>query len=179
MKNTLRIVVLGLVMISSFANYGLENDHNEKTRNTVIVKNAAGETIYTNQVNFKGDVTQILNFKTLDEGVYTVEVDKAFQVETTIVKVLGDAVVVEKNKGETIFKPVVRTKNNTLLISKLGLDTHKMTISIYYEYDLIYSEVLNGESVLNRALKLDDSAKGNYKVIIKANGKTYTKNFNI
>ena len=83
---------------------------------------------------------------------------------------------IEKKK---IFKPVLRTENTQVIISKLALDSDDMTIELYFEEELFHTETLKGEQVLNRVYQLDDRLPGDYTAIIKSNGRVYVENFRI
>ena len=97
---------------------------------------------------------------------------KPFLIENGLVTFLP-----EENK--TIFKPVIRTQDNLLLISKISLEDQPVKITLYYKGDVIYTETSKDTKVLNRALRLLKNKKGNYTVAISADNKNYRKNFKI
>ena len=71
------------------------------------------------------------------------------------------------------FKPYVYNKNHKIFVNKLNLISNPVEISIFYENELIYEEVIN-EKKLERVYNLDQSKKGHYEVLILAEDKTYS-----
>ena len=84
------------------------------------------------------------------------------------------------NKEEkTIFKPVVRTSENKLLVSKLEFEAEPLQVTIYYEGRVIFKDTVKGGNVLQRVYKLRKDIKGDYKVIMKANDRIFTNEFSL
>ena len=54
-----------------------------------------------------------------------------------------------------------------------------MKVELYFENELIHTENVEGNDVLNRVYKLDKTVTGEYTAVIKSNGRVYTKNFRI
>ena len=64
------------------------------------------------------------------------------------------------------------------MISKIAFDKNPLKISLYFNNEIIYSETVKGDSILNRVYRLDEEKKGNYRVIIHNNGRSYSNEFN-
>ena len=83
------------------------------------------------------------------------------------------------NNEKTIFKPVIRTKEDLVLISKIAFDKQPLEIKIYYKDDVIVSEKIKGEDIVKRVYKLSKNETGDYKIVINTNNRTYIKDFKI
>ena len=76
-----------------------------------------------------------------------------------------------------IFKPVVRTKDNFIMLSRINFDKEVLDIAIYYEGKEVYNANLaSDKKLVNKIYKLDASIKGDYEVVVKVKGKSYITN---
>lgn len=146
--------------------------------NQISVTDASGEVIYNGEIKHNGNLTTLFNFSQLENGKYTVEVTNDFEIEINTIEVKNHTVSINTNK-QTIFKPVVRNKNDQVLISKLALNSDTMKVELYFEGELINSETIKGSKVLSRVYKLDKTLKGNYTAVIKSNDRVFIENFRI
>lgn len=180
-KNMLVLAVM-LGTYTSFANARLEvlpTFNNVKKGNLISVTDAKGSLIFSGQINFDGNIRNLYDFSQLSDGVYIIEVEKDFEIEVSTVEVKDNSVNFVTRKKETIFKPVIRVEKDVLLISKLALNNKEMEVELYYENELLSTEVVKGEQILNRVYKLDKTFRGHYTTIIKSNGRTFIKNFEL
>lgn len=180
-KNFLVLAVM-LGTFTSFANEMLEvtPTFNYVTKgNYISVSDAFGEVIYSGEINYNGNLTTLFDFTQLRNGKYDVEVTNGYRIDISTIEVKNNIVSVTDANRKTIFKPIVRNENFNVLISKLALDGEKMEVELFYEGDLIYSEIIGGGDVLNRVYKLDETLKGSYTTIIKSNDRVFVKNFRI
>ncbi|MBU2926872.1 hypothetical protein [Winogradskyella psychrotolerans] len=145
----------------------------------ISVANASGEIVYNGLINYNGYIETLYDFSQLENGIYTVEVNKAFEIEINSIQVKDHSVTYLETSNKKIFKPVFRTNNSQIIISKLAIDTNKMTVELYFKDELIHSETIKGEDILNRVYKLDQNLKGNYTAIIRANDRVFVENFKI
>jgi hypothetical protein len=185
MKNVFKkilVVALMLGTLSSYAN--VDNSINPrftyvKKGNHISVSDASGEVIYSGKINTSGNLTTIYDFSQLENGKYTVELNRDFQIEINTVEVVNREVTVLNTNRKTIHKPVVRNQNATVLISKLALNAGQMTVELYFEDELILKEKVEGGTILNRVYKLDQTVPGKYKAIIKSDDRVFIENFRI
>lgn len=180
-KNILVLAVM-LGTCTSYANATLEVSptfNNVKKGNSITVTNAAGAVIFSGRINFDGNISRLYDFSQLRDGLYSIEVNKDYLIEISTVKVKNNIVNFIDHKPVKVFKPVFRVIEDTIIISKLALDTPEMEVKLYYEDELIYSETAEGDEILNRVYKLDKTIKGEYSAIVKSNGRVYIENFRI
>jgi len=150
-----------------------EGDH-------ISVTNDSEEIIFSSRIKSTVDITKFFDFSLLTDGVYKVEITKAYEIETLHIDVKSDKVTLVPDSQKKIYKPVIRTENGQVIISKIALDSNKMNVELYFEDELIYSEkVENDGDILNRVYKLDLTNRGNYKAIIKTNNRKYVEKFKI
>ncbi|MBU2926873.1 hypothetical protein [Winogradskyella psychrotolerans] len=179
-KNILVLAVM-LGTCTGYANASLEvpTFNSVKKGNSISVTDAVGEVVFSGLINYDGNISHLYDFSQLKDGIYTIEVEKAFEIEVNIVEVKNHNVNFLNKKSEKIFKPVFRTENNRLMISKIALNNSKMEIELYYDNELIHSEMANGSDILNRVYKFDNTVKGEYTAVVKSNGRVFTETFKI
>ena len=150
-----------------------------KKGQVLSIKNANSIVMYSDIIEMAGNYARTFDLTSLENGKYTTELEKDFE---TIIKpflIENRLVTFLPEENKTIFKPVIRTQDNLLLISKISLEDQPVKITLYYKGDVIYTETSKDTKVLNRALRLLKNKKGNYTVAISADNKKYSKNFKI
>ena len=185
MKTLLRKILVVAVMLGTYTGYANETLEIVPTFNTIkkgnyiSVSDASGKVIYSGRIKYSGNLASLFDFTQLKDGAYTIEVNKDFVIEINSIEVKDHVVTFIQNSKEKIFKPVFRSENSKLLISKLALDSNEMTVELYYGTELIYTETVTGKEILNRVYKLDETLRGDYTAIIKSNYRVYVENFRI
>ena len=185
MKTLIKNILVLAVVFGTFTSYA--NDILEVTStfnyvekgSQISVTDASGEVIYSGEINYNGNLTSLFDFTQLENGKYTVEVTKDFQIEINTIQVKDHSVSLITANKKTIHKPIVRNEDAKIIISKLSLDTDDMKVELYFEGELINSEIVTGSKVLNRVYQLDKTLKGNYTAIIKSNDRVFIENFRI
>ena len=150
-----------------------------KKGQVLSIKNANSIVMYSDIIEMAGNYARTFDLTGLENGKYTTELEKDFE---TIIKpflIKNRLVTFLPEENKTIFKPVIRTQDNLLLISKISLEDQPVKITLYYKGDVIYTETSKDTKVLNRALRLLKNKKGNYTVAISADNKNYSKSFKI
>lgn len=193
MKTIKRKVLVAVFMLATFINFANNNDLNTllsadkvkvvfndaKKGNTLTIKDANNTILHSEEITKEGTLTKTFNFSALKNGIYTLELDKDFQIVVKAIKVKNNTVTFVEDAERLIFKPIVRNNENKLMISKIAFDAEPLKISIYYKSEIIYSETLEGEQILNRVYSLDKELKGDYKVVSYNNGRSYVNNFKL
>ena len=185
MKRIVRNILAVAVVLGTYTSYA-STEANTLPASYIINKNhnikvtdASGKVVYSGSLNQNSKLTESFDFTQLKDGIYTVEITKAFEIEVNSVQVKNHSVTIIENAKETIFKPVVRTEHAKLLISKLSLNTKEMRVELYFEDELFYSETLEGEKIINRVYQLDRDLEGDYTAVIKADERVYVEHFRI
>ncbi|MDN3621398.1 hypothetical protein QWY81_18185, partial [Polaribacter undariae] len=83
------------------------------------------------------------------------------------------------NKDEKIFKPIIRTEGDLLLVSKINFNNEPLKVTLYYNDEVVLSETISGDKLLKRVYKLSEKEVGAYKVVVSSDERTYSKEFNI
>lgn len=186
MKHLLKNILVLAVLFGTITSYAIEGS--ETSTNSVFkitkgdlisVTDNLGKTIYSGRTNYNGNLKSLYDFTNLKNGVYFIEIEKDFEIISKIIKVENRVVTYLNNSSKTIFKPVIKAEKAKVIVSKLALQTENIEIEIYYQDDLIHSEVVNTNSILNRVYKLDDNVKGDYRAIIRANNRAYVESFKL
>ncbi|WP_426431762.1 hypothetical protein ACPX19_04560 [Winogradskyella sp. HB-48] len=185
MKTLIKSILVVAVMLGTYTSYASETLKDFPTfkfvneGHNLSVTNASGEVIFSGRIKHSGNLVRLFDFTQLNNGIYTVEVGKDFEIEVVDLEVKNKEVRILTETQNKIYKPVIRPEEGLLIISKIGLDTNEMKVELYFENELIHTENVEGSDVLNRVYKLDKSVIGDYTAVIRSNGRVYTKNFRI
>ena len=193
MKTTIKKHLVAVTFLLSLVSYATEKNISSTTEGRKVkveftavkkgqvlsIKNTNSIVMYSDIIEMAGNYARIFDLTSLENGKYTTELEKDFE---TIIKpflIENGLVTFLPEENKTIFKPVIRTQDNLLLISKISLENQPIKITLYYMDAVIYTETSKDTKVLNRALRLLKNKKGNYTVAISADNKNYRKNFKI
>ena len=193
MKTTIKKYLVAVAFLLSLVSYATEKNISTtidgkkvKVEFTAVrkgqvlsIKNANNIVMYSDVIEMAGNYTRTFDLTNLENGKYTAELEKDFE---TIIKpflVENGLITFLPEENKTIFKPVIRTQDNLLLISKISLENQPVKITLYYKGEVIYTETAKDAKILNRALRLLKNKKGNYTVAISADNKNYRKNFKL
>jgi len=151
-----------------------------KKGQTLTIKDENGVTIYKQTIQSSGVYSKIFDLTALKNGVYTTELEKDFEIVLKKLEVKNGSVKFLENENTKVFKPVIRKEDDLVLISKIAFNNQPVKVTLYYENDIVLSETLNGkDDLIKRVYKLSKSYRGDYKVIINTDNRSYTKNFDI
>lgn len=185
MKKLLKNILVLAVMLgtcASYANATLEVSptySDVKKGNSISVTDATGEIVFSGQINFDGNIDRLYDFSQLKNGIYVIEIDKDYEIEISTVEVKNKSVNLLFQRNKKIYKPVFRVKDGRVIISKIALDIAEMEVELYFDNELIHTETVKGDEILNRVYKLDDNIKGDYTAVVKTNNRVFVKNFRI
>lgn len=192
MKNLVKKSLVLVAFVASAYTYGSDasfsSKPNEKTTtvtlksvekgNKLIIKDVHGTTLYKETIQHTGNYAKGFDLTTLPNGDYFFEVDKGLQISVIPFSVDFEKVSFNKESENVIHKPFVRTKNNAVYVTKLSLQKSPLTIKVYYEdkfsYELIHTEDIEDAVTLEKVFRLDENEKGNYKIVIEDEGRTFT-----
>ena len=194
MKTIKRRVLVVVFMLGTLFNYA----NNEKEFNKTVdakkvkvvfkdvkkgqllsVKDKNGFQLHSETVSSQGELTKFFDLSSLNNGVYTIELNKEFEVIIKSLLVKDNNVSFIKDSEKIIFKPVIRNIENLVLVSKMNFDKKPVKIALFYNDEIIYSETLKGELMLKRVYRLDKELKGDYKVIVYCDDESYSNEFKI
>lgn len=188
-----RQVLVVVFMLATLLNYANNTDSKNvlNTKNVKVVfnevkkgqqltiKDIDGVILYTENVDKEGKLIKTFDFSQLLDGSYTLELEKDFQIVVKSIKIEAGKVFLNEASEKVILKPVVRNEDNLLMITKIAFDNEPLDVALYYNNEIIYSDTIEGDTILNRVYKLDEELKGNYKVVIQNNGRSYSNEFKI
>ena len=151
---------------------------NVKKGQTLTIKDDQGTAFYNNEIKIAGNYSRTFNFSALEDGIYSAELNKDFEIHIKEFYVKNGLVTFLNNNNEKVFKPVIRAKDNLLYVSKLAFKQESVKITIQYNDEVILSEVVEGKE-LQRAYKLSKNKIGNYKILVSSNDRTFVKEFTL
>lgn len=195
-KNTL-VVLAMLGAITSYANLAPSLPFNENVTTTLItldnvregqrllIKSKNGTILYKESISKTGAYKKEFDLTSLPNGNYFFELEKDVEIQIIPFSVSFNTVEFSKEKEVKIFKPVIRSKDNKLLVSKLSLILQPLSVEIFYDassgsgFEKIYSEKIENTKVIERIYSLDKEKPGTYKIVTKSDGRVYTQIFTI
>ena len=168
MKTIKRNVLAVVLMFGTLVNYANNTEFSNilnankvrvefkdaKKGHQLKIKDANGVTLHSENVIRKGDLIKTFDFSQLNNGNYTLELNKDFQIIVKSIKIEDGKVFLNDISNKVIYKPVIRNEKNRLMISKISFDKKPLQVDLYYNNEIIYSETVNGNDVLNRVYKL-------------------------
>jgi hypothetical protein len=201
MKKEVKKGILMVTMLSAMISYATgsatfekkvetENStlsiHNVKQGQQLVIKDYNGIVLYKELIEKSGAYTKGFDLTTLPNGEYYFELDKDIEVQVIPFKVYLNKVEFLKDKETKFFKPFIRFKENKVLLSRLSFDNKPLEVKIYYDYDngfsdyeLIHSEKFKDTKIVERVYALDKTKKGNYRVVVKTEGREFTESITI
>jgi len=193
MKTTIKKYLVVVMMLGTLINYANENKNSINTidgkkvkvefktvkkGHTLSIKDESGIVMYSQEIKKSGSYSQVFDLSKLQRGNYTTELEKDFEIIIKYFSVLDGQISFKDEK--IIFKPVIRIKDNLILISKMNFEKEPLKIALYYNDEIILSEnTTDSGDIINRIYRVSKKIKGNYKVMINTDNRTYKKDFNI
>ena len=187
-KNSLVIVVLFTALLGN-ANSSLKISKDDtrttltlkdvKRGNELSIKDAYGIILYKEMIQNSGNYIKGFDLTALPDGSYFFELDKGLEIKTIPFTVESTKVEFEKEMETTFHKPFVRSKENKVYVSKLSLEKQPLEIDLYYNgddshgFELIHSESFKNTQIITRVYSLNINEKGTYKIVTKAEGRTF------
>lgn len=191
MRTTIRKSVLVAFLFGTLISYandmvnpvkGVDGDNVKsavievKKGEVFTIKNEQGVSLYKSTI--KGNFQKVFDLTDLEDGIYITELEKTNEIEVKKLMIKANEVTFLNEK--MIYKPVVRTNGDLLLVSKINFSKEPLAVKIYYNGEVIFSEsVVNDEAVLRRIYKLSTSERGDYSVVFQANNRIFKENFSI
>ena len=188
------VVVLGLcVSMQTFANNEIGVTKEKEPKVTSIsfkkvkpgsklsIKDGDGMVLYKEPIVKKGDYSKGFDLTTLPNGDYYFELDSELEIVIIPFNVVSNQVVFKKEEKSTIFKPLVRVKDNIVFVSRVSYEESPIEFKIYYadNYDLVLSEKTENQNHLKKIYDFSKAKKGNYLFVFKSNGRRFTKTVKI
>ena len=96
-------------------------------------------------------------------------------------EVASSEVTFRKEEKNTIYKPVVRVKDDMVFLSRISNEAAPMEYKIYYanNSDLVLSEKFEKETHVKRVYDFSRAEKGDYVFVFRSNGRKYTRTVKI
>lgn len=191
MKIIKKEILIVILMLTTFINYANNSDfkkgidarkvtvvfNNAKKGHQLSMKDDQGVVLHSEKVSEQGSLVKTFDFSELENGNYTLELDKDFEIVIKFLEVKNKTIVFNEDANKVIFKPFIRTEENLVLISSTSFDKKPFKIDIYYNNEIIHSETATSNIILNRVYRLDEKIKGNYTVIVRNNERVYRNEF--
>jgi len=154
--------------------------NNVKEGSTLWIKDQNGLLIYKERIEKSGDYSKGFDLTALPNGDYSFELEKEMAIKIIPFEVKSNVVAFKKEEERTIVKPVFVQNKDIILVSKLLMEEKKLEIKIYFENsDLVLEEFFTDVASVQRKYDFSSSEKGNYEIIIKSEGRVFSKTITI
>ena len=194
MRTTIKTILLVTLMFGTLISYANEDTKSTskvavkrvkveykavKKGHALTIKNENGITIYKQVIQNSGTYSKTFDLTNLEDGLYITELEKDYEIVIKKIEVKDGFVTFLKEENKTIFKPVIRTEGDLVLISKIAFNKQPIKVVLYYYNNVILSEKMEGKDILNRVYKLSETKKGAYKVIVYTDNRMYVRDFTL
>jgi len=147
---------------------------NELKTAKAVVKNAKGKIIYEEMVNVSNDFKIDLELSTLQDGFYSIELDKDSEINVTSFVVVSNQVILNEKKSYSIFKPFIRIKGTLVYLSRLSFEKKHLNVNVFdVENNLIYSEQIKEEEQLERIYDFSQVDEKKIKIVLTTEGRKF------
>jgi len=188
------LIVLGLcTSLLSFANANHETFKEKEPKVTSMsfkrvkqgsrlsIKDENGLILYKESVAKTGKYSKGFDLTSLPNGDYYFEMDSELKIIIIPFTVTMNEVNFKKEKENTVFKPVIRVKENMVYLSRPSFDENPIKMEIFFSenYDRVVSEEFTKETEVKRIYDFSNSKKGNYVFVFESNGRKFSKTVKI
>jgi len=150
---------------------------NVKQGSVLTIIDGNGLVLYNESIKKSGDYSKGFDLTTLPDGEYFFELDSELKIIVIPFNVKAKEVIFDKEAEKSIYKPVVRAKDQMVYVSKVAMDESPLSYKIYFadNHDLVYSEKFEADDEIKKAYDFSASKKGSYLFVFESNGRRYTK----
>ena len=147
----------------------------------LFIKDNKGLVLYKESIVVSGAYSKGFDLTSLPNGEYFFELDSELEVVVIPFDVEGSVVNFKKEEQNTIFKPVIRVKDDIVYVSRTSFEEAPLEYKIYFAQnsDVILSEKFEDESIVERVYDFSQAEKGEYLFVFKSNGRRYVKSIKI
>jgi hypothetical protein len=147
----------------------------------LLIKDFNGLVLYKEAIQETGEYSKGFDLTSLPNGDYYFELDTELEVVVIPFEVDSSEVNFHKEDKTTIFKPMVRVKDDKVFVSRTSFEAAPMDFKIYYasNSDVVLSEKFENEPFIERVYDFSSSKKGEYLFVFRSNGRKYIKSVKI
>lgn len=147
----------------------------------LLIKDLNGLVLYKEAIQETGEYSKGFDLTSLPNGAYYFELDTELEIVVIPFDVESSEVNFRKEDKTTIFKPMVRVKDDKVFVSRTSFEEAPMDFKIYYaeNSDVVLSEKFENEPFIERVYDFSSSKKGEYLFVFKSNGRKYIKSVKI
>lgn len=189
MKKVIRklmMAILFLAALKSMANDGLDIKINEDQSLTVEVEkteNGAmlslldqdGEIVFRDMFNEQKSYSKIFDFNKLENGVYTLVLDKEFSVSTSKIRKDEENLILIKDAYTLSFKPLFKEEGEKIYLYLANPEENRVDIKIFDKFGVPVGEIKCDDLVVKRTLDFSKVSSGSYIVKIKTKTNNFSK----
>jgi len=183
-RNLLLAVVFMLGTLNNYANVEKISKNikvvfeNVEKGHALTIKDHVGTVIYNEDIYKNGILVKVFDFSSLENGSYSIEVEKEFEILVKEVEVKNQQVILKKDSEKVIFRPVIKNKEDRVFISRINFDKSPLNVTVYYKDYVIVEETISSEDrIIEKTYHLDQALKGEYRVVVSNKATSSIKEF--
>ena len=139
----------------------------------VSIRDLKGYYLYSEKFQ-KTYISKKFDLESLIDGEYIIEIKGQTKIIEMPFKVLANQIEINASSETVFYKPVVQLDNEDVLISIVAGQHEFVEIALYDgQYNLLYSEDIDGEIDLKRTLNISQLMKGEYRLVLKSGDKIF------
>jgi hypothetical protein len=148
-----------------------------KKGSKLLIKDKSGLVLYKESIVKTGKYSKGFDLTSLPNGDYYFELDTDLEIVIIPFNVVSNQVKFKKEEKSTVYKPVVRVKDELVYVSRHSFDESPIELEIFYSdnYDRIVSEKFAKETEVKRIYDFSTSKKGDYVFVFESNGRKFSK----
>ncbi|MGI9533177.1 hypothetical protein [Lutimonas sp.] len=196
MKNLAKksVVAIGLMMsLSIFANekeVTLKEKENNVTKvrfenvmkgSTLTIIDQYGMVLYNEAIQASGLYSKGFDLTTLPDGDYFFELNSDYKIVVVPFNVKTNVVVFDKESEESIYKPVIRTKDDMVYVSRPAVEKTSLKYKIFYASndELVEAENFDEMEEVKKVYDFSNAERGKYVFVFESKGRVYSKTIKI
>ena len=154
---------------------------NVKQGSKLAIKDDNGLVLYKETIVKTGKYSKGFDLTSLPNGDYYFELDTDLKIVVIPFNVVSNQVKFKKEEKSTIYKPIVRVKDELVYVSRPSFDETPIDVKIFFSenYELIVSENFDEGTELKRVYDFSTSVKGTYVFVFNAEGRKFSKTIKI
>ncbi|QLE01838.1 DUF3244 domain-containing protein [Galbibacter sp. BG1] len=144
---------------------------------SISFEDARGEILYNYDYKKLPSSAKRYKFDNLPNGTYFFVLEDDIKIERVPVVFTNTKTIVEREKGEIVYKPYFRKDNNVISVNILTIDQSPVSIKVYNERTnaLVHEEVLKTGKSVGKRFDFSTIGAGSYRFEVVHNGSTFYK----
>ena len=183
-NNLLVAIALMLGTLTNYANVEKISKNirvvfeNVEKNHALTIKDQEGVVLYNENIHENGMLVKFFDFSTLNDGIYTIEVEKEHEIIIKEVDIKDNVVTLNKAAEKVLYRPSIEIKEDRVFVSRINTDKSPLHVTVYYkDHEIAEETVASEKEVVTKVYHLDEALRGNYSIVVSSKETSYSKEF--